>query len=383
MTHWPRCSLESLLQARTLSYGVVQPGKHEADGVPIVRVMDLVGGRIDSSRPLRVGREVDERHSRTRLQGGEVLLSVVGTVGRIAKVPALFQGWNVARAIAVLRPTSAIHGDWLYYALQTSDVQGQMRQRQTDTVQATLNLRDVAVLQVPRPSDMEMAAIVGVLSALDELIDHDRSLISTLREIRSALYTALRESPVEEVSFLDAITVDFGGAFKGAHFSAVGTGRPLVRIRDLKTQRPQVWTTEVLSGAPTVSAGDVLAGMDAEFRATVWVGTEALLNQRVCRFSSHLGSNAWVLEAVRQPLAYIEGHKTGTTVAHMNKRDLEEVKVVVPVDKHAFDTFCSGAQHLLDAEVALHAEVGQLVHVRDELLPLLMSGKLRVGEVAA
>ena len=100
-----RAPLRSLVRGGGISYGIVQPGEHDPDGVPVVRVGDLAGGKLDGVAPvLRVTRSIEERFAKTRLTGGEVLVSVVGSVGTCALVPPSHAGWNVARAIAVLRP---------------------------------------------------------------------------------------------------------------------------------------------------------------------------------------------------------------------------------------------------------------------------------------
>ena len=117
--------------------------------------------------------------------------------------------------------------------------------------------------------------------------------------------------------------------------------------------------------------------MDAEFRPTQWIGMPSLLNQRVCRVHARHRSLAWTREALEGPLAFVEGHKSGTTVAHLNKRDREELKISVPPDA-AGEWFDAVAQPLFDGITALAQESNDLAHTRDELLPLLMSGRIRV-----
>ena len=72
--------------------------------MPVLRVNNLRNGRITVEDVLHVSSTVDAKHARTRLRGGEILLSLVGSVGEVAVVPDQLAGWNVARAVAVLRP---------------------------------------------------------------------------------------------------------------------------------------------------------------------------------------------------------------------------------------------------------------------------------------
>ena len=103
MSGWPIVELKGLVQDdRGISYGIVQPGRPVTDGVPIVRVSDVRGGRIDISNPLKVSPTVEASYVRTRLRGGELLVTVVGTIGETAIVSHDIAGWNVARAVAVV-----------------------------------------------------------------------------------------------------------------------------------------------------------------------------------------------------------------------------------------------------------------------------------------
>ncbi len=62
---------------------------------------------------MRISTSIEENYRRTRLQGGEVLLTLVGSVGQTAIVSSDLAGWNVARAIAVIRPSEEVSAKWL------------------------------------------------------------------------------------------------------------------------------------------------------------------------------------------------------------------------------------------------------------------------------
>jgi type I restriction enzyme S subunit len=57
-----------------------------------VRVTDIRDGRIATGEPLRVSRVIEAAYARTRLRGGELLLTLVGTVGEAAVVPHSLAG---------------------------------------------------------------------------------------------------------------------------------------------------------------------------------------------------------------------------------------------------------------------------------------------------
>ena len=279
----------------------------------------------------------------------------------------------------VLRAAEGFDLRFLCYALGLADVSGFL----TGSTQPKLTAGNLARIPLRAPSLDEQRRIAGVLGTLDDLIEVNRRLMADAAALLSSLFAKLMAtSALTEMPFFEAFDVDFGAAFKGENFSSQGVGMPLLRIRDLKTQKSDTWTTERISGNVVISAGDVLIGMDAEFRPTYWLGPDSLLNQRVCRIRPKAGSLAFAREALVKPMAFIEGHKTGTTVSHLNKADLAETKVSVP-DRLSLSRFDSSADPLRLAIVGLYRENLELEAARDELLPLLMSGRVRAGDVVA
>ena len=102
---WTFESLDSCSLKGSVTYGIVQPGSPVEAGVPVIRVNNFRDTRIDVTDVLKVATEVAAKYERTRLQGGEVLLTVVGTVGQVAVAPKMVAGYNVARAVAVIHPS--------------------------------------------------------------------------------------------------------------------------------------------------------------------------------------------------------------------------------------------------------------------------------------
>lgn len=278
-----------------------------------------------------------------------------------------------------LEPTAELDPTWAYYALLLVDINGM----DSGSAIPSLTRDHFRAVPLKLPPIDEQRRIASVLTALDALIHVNRALMAEAAELISTHFRKLMSTAeVTETPLLEAFDVDFGAAFKGDKFSQPGVGLPLLRIRDLKTHSSGTWTTERIKGDVLVRAGDVVIGMDAEFRPTYWLGPDSLLNQRVCRVRFRLGSPAFVRESLVKPMAFIEGHKTGTTVSHLNKADLDQTKVAIP-DAASLERFDAVAEPLRAAIVALHNENLELASARDELLPLLMSGRVRVEEDVA
>ena len=239
---------------------------------------------------------------------------------------------------------------------------------------------DLGRLEVPCPALSDQQAIAEVLGALDDKIAAGKKESRLIDEFITARFrAAFAGRDIQTIPLFEAMTIDFGEAFKGASFSTPGEGRALIRIRDLKSFSPQIWTTESRLREVTVMSGDILVGMDAEFRATTWLAQPGLLNQRVCRVRGIGLGNAFVREALRAPLAAMENQKSATTVIHLNKSDLERMEIAVP-DAASLESFEDDVEHLYLLRVRLELENRTLAATRDALLPQLMSGKLRVKD---
>lgn len=186
---WDYRPLSTLVnQERGISYGIVQPGAAVAGGVPIIRVNNIRSGRISTDDLLHVAASVESKYARTRLRGGELLLTLVGTLGESAVVPADLAGWNVARAVAVIPVLVETGARWAAICLRWQPLQHFMRTRATTTVQATLNLRDVAQIPIPMPPDKIRAKLSDTLGNLDEKIELNRQMNETLEAMARAVF---------------------------------------------------------------------------------------------------------------------------------------------------------------------------------------------------
>jgi type I restriction enzyme S subunit len=179
--------------------------------------------------------------------------------------------------------------------------------------------------------------------------------------------------------YLDIV---YGFPFSSELFNKNKTGLPVIRIRDLKDGAPEIYTEETCPAQYKISPGDIIAGMDAEFRAVIWKGEEGLLNQRVCKFrpKENVG-NMFVLETMRPHLNFYEKTKVGTTVSHIGKSDFDSIETIVP-PKHLVALFSTAMEPLFQKLVLNNSQIQSLSVILNTILPKLMKGELRVTGVA-
>ncbi len=154
-----------------LCYGVVQPGADADDGIFLVRAGDLNRGTVDTRLLRRIPKQVDERHGRSRVDGGEILVTVVGAgIGTVAIVPASCRGFNIARAVAKI-PIREVSSEYVFRWLQTPMAYTWMWNDAREVARPTLNIEQLETMLVPLPPLDEQREITRRIQSLFDRCD--------------------------------------------------------------------------------------------------------------------------------------------------------------------------------------------------------------------
>ena len=180
--------LGELLSRKGVTYGVVKPGDHTPHGIPLIKAADVGNGRVNSAPNFRISQEKHQEHSRTELNGGELLITLVGTPGQCAIAPSEVKGFNVVRAVGVFSTEPIADSRFIMYSIQAPQSQVYLRNVCNTTVQATLNLGDLKCLPLSIPDIKEQKAIAHILGTLDDKIELNRKTDETLEAMAKALF---------------------------------------------------------------------------------------------------------------------------------------------------------------------------------------------------
>lgn len=406
-------------------------------GVPIVRVNNFSDGRLDLTEVLRVAPEVEAKYTRTRLKGGEVLLTLVGSVGQVATVPPDCVGFNVARAVGVIRPANGYGAKWLAICLQSPLSQFLLGSRANTTVQTTINLKDVRALPVPIPPPQERARIIEMVGALDDRIALLRETNATLEAIAQALFKSwfVDFDPVRAKSQglapagMDEATAGlFPDSFEESALGLVPTGWGVFRLGDV-VSRITKGTTPTTLKRPFVPAGVNFVkaesmtddgGFLPEKFAFIDAGTHELLRRSqlasgdvLISIAGTIGRTAVMTDdflpantnqavALIRPLPdvfpsgliirflqrvdsrQLMGERVVQAVqANLSLGTLSDMQVVLP-PPNVTRRLCEAIVCQVDARKALNQQCARtLAALRDTLLPRLISGQLRLPEAIA
>jgi len=393
---WSYSPLSRLVTERGISYGIVQPGSHDPEGVPIVRVNNLKNGRIVIDDVLRVAPEIEDKYERTRLRGGEVLLSLVGSLGECAVVPNELAGWNVARAVGVVPALPEIGPRWIAFCLRSRTLQHYIRTWATTTVQATLNLRDVAKLPIPIPPQLERDAITTMLSSLDDKIELNRQMNETLEAIARTIFKSWFVVPVPikvegkesssswESSSLDQLAEFLNGLALQKFRPSGDAFLPVIKIAEMRkgSTEDADKASAALDPRYVVEDGDLLFSWSGSLEVRIWCGGRGALNQHLFKVTPASNYPKWfVYQWILEHLPTFQAIAAGkaTTMGHIQRHHLREATVVVP-PRALLQKADKLLRPVIDRLVHNNLESRTLGAVRDTLLPKLLSGEVRITD---
>ncbi|GGO89657.1 hypothetical protein GCM10011584_19640 [Nocardioides phosphati] len=175
----------------------------------------------------------------------------------------------------------------------------------------------------------------------------------------------------------DVCDVFSGFAFRSSLFNDKGVGLPLIRIRDVNSGDSGTFYSGEYDERYLVSTGDLLIGMDGDFRAVRWQRGPALLNQRVCRLQelSLDIEPSYLHHLAKVVVQTIQDRTEQSTVKHLSSRDLKATKIPVPplaVQREIAAILDQMETLKVELEAELEAELeqrsSQYAYYRDSLL---------------
>ena len=158
--------------------------------------------------------DFEQESKRTRIKSGDVLLTIVGTVGRAAVVGENMPQFTLQRSVAVLHPNVEIcDSRYLMYALQAN--RNHIESRAKGVAQKGIYLKEVADIELQIPLLSEQTHRVKVLDKIAFVIKFHQKQLQKLDELIKARFVELFGNPVINnkgwnVSDLGQLTIKIG-----------------------------------------------------------------------------------------------------------------------------------------------------------------------------
>jgi type I restriction enzyme S subunit len=364
------------------------------EGIPVVRGTNMGGRYLDLANAVFVSEKKAESDLRgNSVLAGDICVTQRGTLGQVSMCPASVNKAVLSQSQMRLRVDPA-KADAMYvlYAMQCDDFQDQIKANAISVGVPHINLGLLARFTIPLPDMDVQRRIAGVLGNLDDLIDTNRSLIDALSTTITIAFEELSGAFNGEREPFGAVAEIVGGATPSTAVDGFwGGGLPWVTPKDLSkaTSLPLRKTERTLTreGIERISSGllpkgTVLMSSRAPIGYLAVAEVPVAINQGfiALKETGRLPS-LYMVEWLRANMSTIISHSGGTTFKEISKTAFRPLLVDVP-PANALARFQSVADPIYRAVVELEGEIDDLVRTRDELLPLLMSGRVVPGEVA-
>lgn len=189
----------------------------------------------------------------------------------------------------------------------------------------------------------------------------------------------------ERVRLGEVARVVNGAAFKSNHFNLDGRGMPLLRIRDVGAQEVGTWYDGPWKQTHRVRRGDLVVGMDGDFKADTWKLEDALLNQRVCRIDIDYTrmDSSFLRLALPGYLDLIWQATSAVTVKHLSSRSIADIPLPLPDLREQRRVVEILEDHLSRLDAAAQYESAALRRadsLREELIRRAITGAEFTGE---
>lgn len=419
---WTAAKISEL--ARVRSGFAFKSSQWTDDGVPVVKIGNVKRGRLDMAGCSYVTK-ADAAQSGFLLSDGDILIGLTGYVGEVAKVRE-FGPLVLNQRVGKFFPTPNCDPNFLFFLVSNEDFRRRVEAASHGSAQANVSPSAIESFEVLIPPLPEQRAIAATLGALDDKIELNRKMNATLEATARALFRdwfvdfgptrAKMEGYAPYLApdlwplFPDRLDAEGkpegwayeplleqaewvnGAAYKNMHFSDEPDALPVIKIAELKngvtgnTQR----TATDLGARYLIDDGELLfswsGNPDTSIDTFLWTGGKAWLNQHIFAVRPN-GKRSKpymhvLLKFLKPEFAELARNKQTTGLGHVTKADMQRMMVCAasPEVHKAFDHLI---EPIFKQALGLQMETRTLSQTRDLLLPRLISGELRVGDLAS
>ena len=170
---------------------------HSDSGIPFLRVQNIFSGQVNFKEDtLFIDSNTHTALKRSQIQGGDVLVTIAGTIGRTGVVPHDAPEMNCNQAVAIVRPTPEIERSYLRHWLDSQEARSQMLGSTVTGTISNLSLSQLGELRVPLPPLEEQRRIAAILDQAETLRTQRRTALALLDSLTQSLFLEMFGDPV-------------------------------------------------------------------------------------------------------------------------------------------------------------------------------------------
>lgn len=364
---------------------------------PYIRVRDLNNQRTLelSSNYEFVDDETQKQIARYIVQTGDIVLSIVGTIGLVSIVGESLDNANLTENCVKIVTSDKIDSKFLYYYLKSHIGQAEIARGTVGAVQAKLPIKNIQDIDVWLPQKDIQAKIASLLSCLDNKIELNNKINDHLEQQTQALFELLfveNADPSWRLGTIEDLGAVVGGSTpsKAKPEYYTDNGIAWITPKDLSIDKSKFIShgendiTELglkNSSATIMPEGTVLFSSRAPIGYIAIAGGDVTTNQGFKSVvpKANIGT-AYVYFFLKHNLPIIEGMASGSTFKEVSSSTMKRVPAMIP-DSETLTRFTDFCAPLFAQQRVLEAQNRELAALRDSLLPRLMSGEIDVSNI--
>ena len=186
--------------------------------------------------------DYNNENKRTDVSVGDVLLTIVGTVGRAAVVKKEHGKFTLQRSVAVLKPNKKIESRFLMYCLRS--MLNVLVANSRGVAQKGIYLKQIKELEIPLPPLAEQKRIATILDKADAIRQKRKQAIKLADDFLRSVFLDMFGDPVTnpkgwEVKKLKDITIKLGSGStpRGGKEAYLEEGISLIRSLNIHNNR--------------------------------------------------------------------------------------------------------------------------------------------------
>jgi type I restriction enzyme S subunit len=375
--------------------------------IPIINVKNLFRGRFATIDNLDcINQGAIKRIDDYKLKKGDILFArssvKASGAGQVAMVDLLpsqltaFSGFIIRYRITELE---ILDCNYLNYLLRSPTFRKYFQTIGTGTTITNLSQETLSNVEVEIPDIDEQRRIVTILSALDDKIELNLRMNTTLEAIAQAIFQrwfvdfqfpgfdgelvdglpkGWREERLDEIAeFLNGLALQKFPAESETDYL------PVIKIRELRqgVTNSSDKASRNIPNKYIINDGDVLFSWSGSLEVIIWSHGQGALNQHLFKVTSKDFPKWFYYWWTKHHLPNFQAiaQDKATTMGHIQRGHLTESIVNVPT-REVLNQADEIMSPLLERYIETMLENKTLIRLRDSLLPKLMSGKIRVAE---
>jgi len=177
--------------------------------------------------------DFEAENKRTNIKPNDLLITIVGTIGRVAIVPNSLTEFCVQRSVAVLKPKpEMVYNRFLMYYLQ--NMRPYLEQESRGVAQKGIYLKQLSNLSIILPPLDEQRKIAAALDKVSDLIAKRRQQLDKLDELIKARFVEMFGKRFPECTLLSLCNII---DYRGKTPQKVDFGLPFITAKNIRMHR--------------------------------------------------------------------------------------------------------------------------------------------------